>query len=266
MARGMRVTDTYIRCTCNGIGMSTDCETVFKYQPVIGCGYIEISGPEDWGDNVIPIEYDRFKTKIEVLKDLKYSVGFIANLLGATEEAVRKIVGKDYEPKDFTAVRAGYFSLLDEYEKLIVADNRLRDEINDLKRRYEMLQAKHNAISRVNDRCEEENKRLREKNDILTKQLSDLQDAYHKLYKSRDEHVKHIDMLTAENQKLSKAYDLLRNHNKTLTELIDDSASLRAQRNMAIKLLFCPPYSFAEIADALHIPTSLVKEIVEEGK
>jgi len=446
MARGWRVTETYIRCICDSITMGNNLVNVFKYHPVIGSGYIEVNGDEEWGDNVIPIEYDRFKTKVELLKDLKYSVGFIANQLGTTEDEIRKIVGKDYESKDFTAVRAGYFALLEENNQLIIANNSLRDEISSLKRQYEILQAKHDAVAGVNDCCNEDYKRLSEenaklkialesemadnlqfeqrgkelteKNDILTKQLdkaedeindlkeryrtlqaqcagvcnedseklaeenanltkqiSDLRSAYDRIYISRDEYIKRVEELgdknarlntalkseeeandilskqiealeckveelTEENEgmritigqlseaknawaeealrykeelatakgkhaeamrskngleyeayrwkaeardyknmylnskgsytELSKKYtnlmaevERLRTHNRTLTDLIADSTSLRSQRNMAIRLLFCT-HDYDEIANALHIPESLVRVIICE--
>lgn len=70
MAKGWRVTETYVKCICDRITMGNNLENVFEYHPVIGSGYIELNGNEDWGDDVIPIEYDRFKTRVELLRDL----------------------------------------------------------------------------------------------------------------------------------------------------------------------------------------------------
>lgn len=380
--KGWRVTDTYIRCVCDAIGMSPDCLTVFEYHPVVGEGYIKLPGTgsgEDWGDNVIPIEYDRFKTRVELLSDLGYSVMFIATKLGTTEEEVRKIVGKDYIHKDYSEMRSEYFMLINENSRLCDEVRSKKDEIETLEGNYKALRAKHNGIAGANACGEDERKKLieenarlsaalkseEEANDILTKriaeanneiddlkrqcemlqakldalsgittcwneenknltkQLSDLRSAYYRIYRSRDEHIKHNEALECKVKELTTENEEQRTIIKSLTEYKDSwreealrykeelatakakhadamrckngleyrVSALRAeardykkryevaksansslsdryeklitQRDMAIRLLFTT-HDYDEIADALHIPESLAREIVKE--
>lgn len=307
--KGWRVTDTYIRCVCDAIGMSPDCLTVFEYHPVVGEGYIKLPGTgsgEDWGDNVIPIEYDRFKTRVELLRDLGYSVMFIATKVGTTEDEVRKIVGKDYIHKDYSEMRSEYFILLNENARLRDEVRAKKDEIETLENMNKVLKthpvfaieigqeeeckrlAEENA--KLKEALESEKadslqfehrgKELTEKNEQLTKMLSDLQDAHHRLFISRDEQFKHIEALERKVEELTTENEEQRTIIRSLTEYKDSwreealrykaeidelherNKTLRTQRNMAIRLLFCTR-DYSEIANALHIPESLIGEIVE---
>lgn len=352
MAKGWRVTETYVKCICDSITMGTDFMNVFKYHPVIGSGYIELNGNTDWGDDVIPIEYDRFKTRVELLRDLGYSVMFIATNLGTTEEEVRKIVGKDYvhkgkrlieenaklkqalesemadnlqfeqRGKELTEENARLSAALkSEEEANDILTKRIADannEIDDLKRQYEVLQAKHDTLSGVNACWNEENENL-------TKQISDLRSAYDRIYRSRDEHIKHNEALECKVKELTTENEEQRTIIRSLTEykdswreealrykeelatskakyaeatreknclrtavdtwraqafdykmryklgkcasfsLSDRYEKLCTQRDMAIRLLFTT-HDYDEIAGALHIPESLIREIIKEGK
>lgn len=250
MARGWRVTETYIKCICDSITMGTDCVNVFKYHPVVGDGYVELNGNGDWGDNVIPIEYDRFKTRVELLKDLGYSVMFIAQKLGTTEEEVWKIVGKDYIHKDYSEMRSEYFMLLNEISYLRDKLRTKNDEIETLEGNYKALRAKYDGVAGANVCGEDERKKLIEENANLKmalecakadnlqfehrgKELTEKNDILNKAIESEMADNRRLELenvalggkveeLTEENARLSEANDILTKRIVKANNEIDD--------------------------------------------
>ncbi len=226
-----RIGETYIKCRCVGVTYnSLDSFSTYTYEPVHGTGTIDLNVLDELSDDVVPMEHLRMKTQVDILTKLNYPVEDICRILGAPDYLINFYLPDGYVGLDHANVHI-------ELDILMRERTELREKIAKLTEALDSEKADSLLF-------EHRGKELTEKNDILSKNLAKLQDAYDQLKekadtlsgeyirvcKARDEHIKHINALEHQIEDLEHekqvTVDMYNLANKTLCEVRAENAKL----------------------------------------